>query len=212
MTPDGKHVVTGSRDHTASIWLLSTGKHVRSLQGQNGHFLKGNHRGEVTSVCVTPDGKHVVTGQYSAAGGSATAHIWLLSKGTYVGTLEGHSSGVLSVCVTPDGKHVVTGSWDNTARIWLLSDGSHVRTLQGHTSVVTSVCVTPDGKHVVTGSWDKTARIWLLSDGSHVRTLEGHTSTVNSVCVTPDGKYVVTGSGQDSGDSSHDNTTRIWAL
>ena len=104
------------------------------------------HTNAVYSVCVTPDGKHVVTGSEDS-----TARIWLLSDGSHVRTLQGHTGNVRSVCVTADGKHVVTGSDDKTARIWLLSDGSLVRTLQGHTGIVVSVCVTPDGTHVVTG-------------------------------------------------------------
>ena len=196
VTPDGKHVVTGSADKTARIWLLSDGSLVSTLE---------RHTEAVHSVCVTPDGKHVVTGS-----ADRTVRIWLLSDGLLVRTLdEGHNGIVFSVCVTPDGKHVVTASWDKTARIWLLSDGSHVRTLRGQldgdANFMTSVCVTPNGKHVVTGLYDGTARIWLLSDGSHVRTLEGHHGFfVRSVCVTPDGKHVVTTSG--------DGTARIWLL
>ena len=71
-------------------------------------------------MCVTPDGKQVVTGSYDD-----TARIWLLSDGSHVRTLEGHTGSVQSVRVTPDGEHVVTGSSDKTARVWLLSDGTH---------------------------------------------------------------------------------------
>ena len=76
------------------------------------------HAGAVRSVCVTPDGKHVVT-----ASADTTARIWLLSDGSLVRTLQvgrDSSDWVTSVCVTPDCEHVVTGSMDRTARIWLL--------------------------------------------------------------------------------------------
>ena len=77
---------------------------MRTLQG---------HTNDVTSVCETPDGTHVVTGS-----NDDTARIWQLSDGARVRTLQGHTGYVTSVCVTPDGKHVVTGSHDKTARIW----------------------------------------------------------------------------------------------
>ena len=51
-----------------------------------------------------------------------TARVWLLSDGSPVRTLEGHTDGVKSACVTPDGQHVVTASYDETARVWLLSE------------------------------------------------------------------------------------------
>ena len=69
----------------------------------------------MSSVCVTPDGLHVVTGSMDS-----TARVWLLADGSLVRTLKGHMSGVTSVCVTPDGQRVVTGSEDKTARAWLL--------------------------------------------------------------------------------------------
>ena len=53
------------------------------------------HSREVISVCVTPDGLHVVTGSYDT-----TARVWLLADGSLVRTLQGHSDSVLSVCVT----------------------------------------------------------------------------------------------------------------
>ena len=73
------------------------------------------HGGGVTSVCVTADGKHVVTGSYDK-----TARVWSLADGSHVRTLEGHGGIVSSVYVTADGKHVVTGSADKTARKALL--------------------------------------------------------------------------------------------
>ena len=76
--------------------------------------LKG-HTSFVLSVCVTPDGLHVVTGSQDD-----TARVWLLADGSHMRTLEGHTEFVMSVCVTPDGQRVVTGSMDNTARVCLL--------------------------------------------------------------------------------------------
>ena len=76
--------------------------------------LKG-HTSFVLSVCVTPDGLHVVTGS-----NDKTACVWLLANGKRVRTLEGHTHNVCSVCMTPDGQRVVTGSDDEMARVCLL--------------------------------------------------------------------------------------------
>ena len=69
----------------------------------------------VKSVCVTPDGLHVVTGS-----SDSTAFVWRLADGAHVRTLKGHTGGVKSVCATPDSQRVVTGSSDKTARVRLL--------------------------------------------------------------------------------------------
>ena len=66
-------------------------------------------------MCLTPDGKHVVTGS-----SDKTARLWSMEDGEMVREFKGHGDGVTSVCATPDGKHVVTGSYDKTARRWPL--------------------------------------------------------------------------------------------
>jgi WD40 repeat protein len=171
---------------------------IRCLQKEP-RTLTG-HTGCVYSVCVSSDGKHVVTGS-----DDNTAKIWDIKTGELVHTLSGHTSSILSVCVSPDGNnYVVTGSVDNTAKIWDIKTGDLVHTLSGHTDEINSVCVSPDGNYVVTGSWDNTAKIWDIKTGDLVHTLSGHRDYVISVCVSPDGKHVVTG--------SDDNTAKIWDL
>ena len=70
--------------------------------------LKG-HASWVSSVTVTPDGKHVVSGS-----GDKTVRIWSMADGSLVRELKGHTGTVRSVAVSPDGKHVVSGSGDMT--------------------------------------------------------------------------------------------------
>ncbi|TFK62569.1 WD40 repeat-like protein, partial [Pluteus cervinus] len=130
-SPDGRHVVSGSNDHTVRIWDASTGQQV-------GQPLQGHSR-IVTSVAYSPDSRHVVSGS-----SDTTVRIWDAGTGQQVGQplqghssevrsvayspdgshpLQGHSSIVTSVAYSPDGRHVVSGSEDNTVRIWDASTG-----------------------------------------------------------------------------------------
>ena len=77
--------------------------------------FKGHNEGAVSSVCVTLDGKYLITGS-----DDNTARLWSLEDGTMVREFKGHKGAVSSVCMTVDGKHLITGSWDKTARFWLL--------------------------------------------------------------------------------------------
>jgi len=190
VTPDGRHVVSGSRDNTVRLWALATGKEVQRFTG---------HQSSVNSVAVTPDGRHVVSGSWDN-----TVRLWDLATGQEVRRFTGHRTWVKSVAVTPDGRHVVSGSEDKTVRLWDLATGQEVRRFTGHDGVVRSVAVTPDGRHVVSGSSDNTVRLWDLATGQEVRRFTGHQSSVNSVAVTPDGRHVVSG--------SWDNTVRLWDL
>ena len=49
-------------------------------------YLLASHNGSVKSVCVTPDGKHVVTGSKDK-----TARVWSLEDGTMQRELTGHA-------------------------------------------------------------------------------------------------------------------------
>ena len=80
------------------------------------------HTGDVTSVCVTADGKRVVSGSVDK-----TVRVWSLESGEQVRQLSGHTGTVRSVCVTADGKYVVSGSADNTVRVWSLESGEFIR-------------------------------------------------------------------------------------
>ncbi|KAG4428260.1 hypothetical protein IFR05_016256 [Cadophora sp. M221] len=187
-SPDGKQVVSGSRDQTVRLWDAATGKRLQTLEG---------HADGVTSVAFSPDGKQVVSGSRDQ-----TVRLWDAATGKRLQTLEGHTDHVTSVAFSPDGKQVVSGSHDQTVRLWDAATGKRLQTLEGHTSHVTSVAFSPDGKQVVSGSWDQTVRLWDAATGKRLQTLEGHTSGVSSVAFSPDGKQVVSG--------SWDQTVRLW--
>jgi tetratricopeptide (TPR) repeat protein len=61
-SPDGKTVLTGSRDKTARLWAAATGQPL-------GPPLP--HQGYVSAVAFSPDGQTVLTGSYDS-----TARLW----------------------------------------------------------------------------------------------------------------------------------------
>ena len=188
VSPDGRHIVSGSDDNTLRVYEFETGRCLHTLQG---------HTHMVTSVAVSPDGRHIVSGSEGK-----TLGVWELGTGRSLHILQGHTGSVKSVAVSPDGRHIVSGSSDKTLRVWKLETGRCLHTLQGHTSKVSTVAVSPDGRYIVSGSLDKTLRVWKLGANKCLKTLQGHTSGVSTVAVNPDGRYIVSG--------SWDGTLRVW--
>lgn len=52
ISPDSNYVATGSRDKSAKLWELSTGREVRSFLG---------HEASVNSLGFSSDGKYLIT-------------------------------------------------------------------------------------------------------------------------------------------------------
>ena len=114
-SPDGKQVVSGSRDKTVRLWDAATGATLQTLEG---------HTHYVTSVAFSPDGKQVVSGSIDQ-----TVRLWDMATGAALQTLEGHTDAVTSVTFSPRGKLLpilqVFNHWvveGNTNIIWLPPD------------------------------------------------------------------------------------------
>jgi WD40 repeat protein len=149
-------------------------------------MLKG-HESAVTSIAITRDGAHVVTGSWDT-----TIRIWNTHTEVQEMVLRGHQRRVTSVAVTPDGTRIVSGSDDGTAQVWSMQTGKPLMTLRGHLSRVSSVAVTLDNARIITGSDDKTARVWDARTGAQLAILGGHQWEVSAVAATPDGSYIIT--------------------
>jgi WD40 repeat protein len=94
-SPDGKQVVSGSRDNTVRLWDAATGALLQTLEG---------HSDCVRSVAFSPDGKQVISSSYDK-----TVRLWDAVTGALLQTFEGHSL-INSVEFSPDSKQVISGS------------------------------------------------------------------------------------------------------
>jgi eukaryotic-like serine/threonine-protein kinase len=155
------------------------------------------HRGQVTGVTFSPDGKVVLTGS-----ADNTARLWDVATGKAIGVPMEHKGRVLAVAFSPDGKAVLTGSSDHTARLWGAATGTPIGAPLEHKDTVRAVAFSPDGKAVLTGSEDHTARLWDAATGKPIGTPREHKGPVLAVCFSPDGKVILIGNGA--------NRARLW--
>ena len=143
--PNGRHIISGSSDHTIRIWDAETGAPV-------GNPLKG-HTGWVQSVAYSPDGKRVISGS-----NDHTIRIRDAETGASVGNpLNGHIDYVQSVAYSPDGQHIISGSDDRTIRIWDAEANPEAgKSHYGNTYPVQSIRHSSDGQHTL---YDNTAPV-----------------------------------------------------
>jgi len=157
------------------------------------------HRDWVTSVALSGDGRHIVSGS-----DDGTVAVWDLQTGARLHELIGHQGVVRSVALSGDGRYIVSGSTDRTVAVWDLQSGARLHELTGHQDWVTSVALSGDGRHIVSGSDDGTVAVWDLQSGARLHELTGHQDQVTSVALSGDGRHIVSGSA--------DRTVAVWDL
>jgi WD40 repeat protein len=106
MTPDGRQIISGLRDHTIKVWNTENMSELHTLKG---------HTDLVTAVVISSDGHHVISTSYDN-----TLRIWDLQTGALIVTFD--AGAPLSACaVTQDGGIIVAG--DKVGRIHFIHLG-----------------------------------------------------------------------------------------
>lgn len=199
ISPDGKILVSGSRDKTIKLWDINTGQLIRTITG---------HSDVVETVAISPDGTILATGS-----GDKTIKLWNLQTGALIRTLTGHTQSVSALALSADGETLASGSVDETLRIWNLKTGKLLQTYSDNSSPypgyfsysVNSVAISPDGQFVASSTIDdvskghiegNTIRVRSLKTGQIVHSLKaGSGNSVNMIAFSPDGKTLIASSG-----------------
>jgi WD40 repeat protein len=91
------------------------------LPGRREISVLEGHRGFVTSVSLSVDGRRVLSG-----GGDRTIRLWSVPDARQVRELIGHKRPVWSVAFVPGGKRAVSAGYDEVAKVWDLETGEEI--------------------------------------------------------------------------------------
>jgi WD40 repeat protein len=190
-SPDGKQVLSGSKDQTIRLWDVATRKELRSFAD-----VADATRG----LAFSPDGKQVLSSHQSA--GDGLLRLWDVQTGKELRRFKGHTREVTAVFFLPGGRTILSAGMDGTVREWELASGKELRRLE-HAGGINSAALSADGKRLLTaGHGDTFVRLWDLASGREIHCFRGHHTRVLGVAFAPDGKRILS--------SDANGTVRLW--
>lgn len=197
-SPDGRHILTASRDNCARLWDVQTGQATAAFRHDPAALRAGDFTGGLIPLhaAFSPDGRLVATGS-----ADYTARVWSVSTGQPLTPPLRHANWVTHVAFSPDGVWVATACKDGTARLWKAASGEAAGPALVHPRWVNLAKFSPDGTLLLTASDDAAARLWTVPGGALVATMR-HLGIVKDAAFSPDGNRVVT--------ASEDRTARLW--
>lgn len=178
-SPDGKRIVTTSKDNTAKLWDVQSGMLLQTFEG---------HGNWVTTAHFLENGKKIVTTSYDNA-----IKIWDVLSGKEIVSIAGHRDRISTSVLSKDGNYLATVSFDSAAKVWNLQTGKLVCDAKAYTGYNSWVSFSPDEKNMITAAWmDSVVNVWEIMTGKKLLVLSiGKNYTKASVFFSPDKKQII---------------------
>ncbi len=203
-SPEGRYVLTGSSDETATLWDVSTATAVRKFKARG-------YIGESLEVAFSGDGLYGITGGQGLK-------LWDVATGREVRTIG--DKKVMSIAVAPDKRSILTGgpgggafqSMSPHIILWDMNTGNKINEFKfSDYDKPSVVAISPDGKYALSGHrYGGMMSLWELETARMINTVKADrgmvpsNTDVHSVAFSPDGKYALSG--------GMEGMVRVWEI
>jgi WD40 repeat protein len=158
---DSNYVVTGSRDKSAKLWELSSGREVRSFLG---------HDFSVTSVDISRDGKYLLTGS-----NDETARLWEMETGKEIFSVNPVKERLTHVAISPDMKFFVTAALRFNVHVYDFATKRKLKEIEVNPESNRNgvdVAISQDSKWVAFGEDNRVMKVYNTNDWEKVFSFE----------------------------------------
>ncbi|HLW67985.1 MAG TPA: M56 family metallopeptidase [Gemmataceae bacterium] len=196
-TPDGKSMITISRDMNVRIWNMASGRTTKQFRA---------HDAGISQLALAGDDGMLVT-----AGEDWSARAWsILTNAVAARTMiAAHTGQIWFAEISKDGSMLASGGDDKGIRIRFGIPGSQPFSFGEGYRAAFGIAVSPDQKFIATGHDDGLIKIWDANTGKHVKDLAGHKLRVWAVAWTPDSKRLASVSG-DWDNKEQAGEVKLW--
>jgi len=179
-TPDGKQLLTGSKDNTMRLWDIETGTELRRFVG---------HTKTVKSVAISADGKRVLSASWDG-----TARLWDMATTVELYQFKGHTQPIVQVAFSPDEQSGMSCAVDKSFRIWPLKPGAMERVLTD-ADTFHSFALSADHRRLFAGGSDKdpSVKIWSTETWKRVHSFKALNKVVHNLALSRDGLFLACG-------------------
>jgi len=179
-SPDGKRLVSASRDNTVRVWDAATGNELLKLEGHAPRAYSG-----IYFVSFGAAGTRVA----SATG--REIKLWESSTGNELRTIAGRFD---CVAFSADGRLLASGGYrevgeklEPVVKVWNAETGEELFTWDWDVKYFNSIAVSPGGDRLVCSASYNAVKLWDLRVGKEILT---KAANVWDVAFSPDGKWI----------------------
>lgn len=188
LSPDGRRLVSGSRDRTIRVWDVETGRELHKLE---------DHRGAVTCLAFSRNGRWLVSGSEDR-----TIRVWDMNTMSRRRILRNFTAGVTSLEVTPDDAQIIAITGNGSVKVFRFATFEEYQTLLEPSDVANDLAISPDGKLLAIATDSTTVRLWNLETHEETGNLTGHLTGVSCLEFGLNGRWLAGG--------SMDGVVKIW--
>jgi WD40 repeat protein/transcriptional regulator with XRE-family HTH domain len=195
-SPDGRFLVSGSRDGTLRLWNVQDGQSIHVFEG---------HKHDVYGLAISGDSQSLVS-----AGKDQTARLWHLQSGRNLKTLRGHTGGIHSLSLSSDDQILASSGQNEMIQLWRLQPDGNLSSFHPYKifssptrqiSALSTVSFSPDNQTLAINRHDESIALWNIQTG-HLDRWSAHNAPVWTVLFSPGGQILAS--------SSYDCTVRLW--
>ncbi|UII28119.1 caspase family protein [Fulvivirga maritima] len=158
ITPNGKYLLTGSKDNTIKLWDFESGREIRTYFG---------HTAPVRDLEITSDALHFISGSEDG-----TAKLWEIVSGKIIRSYETPKTQLNKVAISNDDQLLFTGGYSWKGYIWNLQSGDTIRSFRTDSDhsmgYGISAAFSKNGKYLAIGNDNNTTTIFDVESGEQL--------------------------------------------